>query len=439
VSDPVLLALLADAVARPIEHGDAYRVLQLVTVLDDRVLRALDRLDAYSRRQLLLQYLYLRPLGGDAVAQALWRRWLDEPDIDLALMAGPGYSGTNRVIAQRLSTEPDHEKARGLLAMFPLLALERAGAAEALALAPPQLLDQLGSARLGQIVYSVIATWGEQQRHRSCGPPGGVTPRWRSEAAGFPQYLAALEVLRRIPETNPTLFRLLRDAQLDVKTDAELIDIALDIDRAETVRHIVRHPLVWRAAARMIARRPQPLDLVFVEAAGRSSDAETSYYAIDAVDALDGRLPVTALEPLPALRAAAVRARRGDRDALRIVLDATRDPDVLLRAEAVRWLGYLDHDGAHVAVLEDALLDDDLVTGSAFGPKAPVAERAAVALPATARSRTLLLRRFFCTQSGTCMEIILDILCARPLDDSDSRGWSPFTQRGESMEAARWP
>jgi hypothetical protein len=415
-----LLALVSDAVSGHIWDGDLDRVLLLAGPIEEEIARVLDRLDPWSRRQVLLRHAYGRPRGWRAVVGVLWRRWIDEPDEYLARFAGPGFPGAIRTMARVTAALPDGADVWAQLHGFPMLTIERAGAAEALALPPHQLLGRLGAARLHA---RVIEALGAARQVARSGSRASLDVRL---------YHAAQRVLRALPEIGRPLGDLLAAIELDASTPDELIAIALDVDRPALLRHIAGELGVWRTTARLLAHRPEVQDIAFLEAAARSCDAETAYHALDALDAIDGPLPATAAGRLPGLRLAVARARRGDRAALVAVLDATRDAEVRVRADAVRWLGRIDHDGAHVAAIERALADDGPVVvdhADDDQPRTPVAERAAIALGAVAVARTALLRRYFTVQTEACREIIQGVLAEQPGAAEPYRAWSPFDLR----------
>jgi hypothetical protein len=380
-----LCRMLEDAVAQ--WWGDSEEVFHLLVLadsLDDTMLAVLDGCRP-RRRYALLCWCEEADATGKrptrAVYDVLWRRWAHGVGLG---RAADGASDARIPIRYRRNLDG----------------------------APAALRDQLGLARLLSLVRDEIKAQSLFDRCR-------LLERERNE------YAAACDVLRELPEARGELARLLGRVALSPRVHADLLEIALGVDRAATLAHVARLPAMWRRIASVVARSPRPEDRAFAEAAARSEDPATAYWAVAAIDQLGEPLGPLPIAELPRIRALAARARRGDRRAVAGLVDASSSPEMVIRAEAVRWLGRLDDARDHVAIFERCLADPDTCDRITSDHHAPVAEQAAVALHRIGGSRTPLLHAYFSAPSGTS-GVIRGLLC----DDGDTAdrvlAWLPF-------------
>jgi hypothetical protein len=374
------VAIPADTLCRMLEEAvdewradtdEIFELLRYADSLDDTMLAVLDGCSPFRRRRLLESYENARysamPLP-KAVFHALWRRW----------SYGVG-----------LEREPPRD-------VFGDRKYHRR-ADPPLTGDPAALRAELGVARLLELVDTAL-----------------------SAREGSPQHRGACAVLRELPEGRRKLARMLASREHPPWMQVILWAIALDIDRAATLAHVARFPRVWCWVAQAIARAPRPDDRAFAEAAARSDDPETAYWAIAAIDLLDEPLGPLPMAELPRVRALAALARRRDRSAVAALVDATSAPEADVRAEAMRWLGRLDDAREHLAVFERGLTDD-----------APVAAQAALALHRMGGSRTALLHACFFAESASTSWVIADLLCDRTEAANLVLEWSPFAVKDD--------
>jgi len=376
-----LCRMLEDAVANWLEGEDeVFELLRFADSLDDTMLAVLDGCSA-RRRYTLLGHCEAAEATGTlplAVYHALWRRWA----LDV------GFASGEPVITYHREPEP-------------------------LAGDPAALRDEFGVARLLQLVHEAIAG---ASLHLRCPLFERVNPS---------RYDGACAVLRELPEARCELARLLGSVALAPPVHADLAELALEIDRAATLAHVARFPSIWRRVARAVAESPRPEDRAFAEAAARSDDPEAAYWASAVIDQLGEPLGPLPVAELPRVRALWARARRGDRSAVAALVDATSAADVVVRADAMRWLGRLDDARDHLAIFERGLADEEVCDG-----RRPVVEQAALALHRAAGACTALLHAYFATGGAA---VILDLLCGHTGAAASARRWSPF-----SREDWRW-